>query len=86
MLIGFLCFADVKLLSLLFAGCSYKLDIDNSDDVQQLAGEVLQTALSHSGQPGGGDRGLRLRSTANVHHHASAKLSCDLRSRTVVLR
>ncbi len=48
-LIGFLGLAAAMLPSALFAGRADKLDIDKSDDVQQSAGEVVQTALGHSG-------------------------------------
>lgn len=48
-LIGFLGLAAAMLPSALFAGRADKLEIDKSDDVQQSAGEVVQTALGHSG-------------------------------------
>lgn len=48
-LIGFLGLTAAMLPSALFAGRADKLDIDKSDDVQQSAGEVVQTALGHSG-------------------------------------
>jgi len=48
-LIGFLGLAAVMLPSALFAGRADKLEIDKADDLQQSAGEVIQTALGHSG-------------------------------------
>ncbi|AVT80546.1 MFS transporter [Rhodopseudomonas palustris] len=48
-LIGFLGLAAAMLPSALFAGRADKLEIDKADDVKQSAGEVVQTALGHSG-------------------------------------
>lgn len=48
-LIGFLGLAAVMLPSALFAGRADNIDIDKADDLQQSAGEVIQSALGHSG-------------------------------------
>lgn len=48
-LVGFLGLAAVMLPSAFSAGAADKIDIDRSDDSQQSAGEVIQSALGHSG-------------------------------------
>ena len=48
-LVGFLGLAAVMLPSALFAGRADKITIDRADDSQQSAGEVIQSALGHSG-------------------------------------
>ncbi|MCP9628494.1 MFS transporter [Rhodopseudomonas palustris] len=48
-LIGFLGLAAVMLPSAFFAGRSDKIDIDKADDSERSAGEVVQSALGHSG-------------------------------------
>ncbi|WP_322516165.1 MFS transporter [Rhodopseudomonas palustris] len=48
-LIGFLGLVVVMLPSALFAGRADKIEIEKADDLQQSAGEVVQSALGHSG-------------------------------------
>ncbi|ABD06384.1 Major facilitator superfamily MFS_1 [Rhodopseudomonas palustris HaA2] len=48
-LIGFLGLVAVMLPSALFAGRADKIEIEKADDLQQSAGEVVQSALGHSG-------------------------------------
>ncbi|ABE40845.1 MFS transporter [Rhodopseudomonas palustris] len=48
-LIGFLGLAAVMLPSAFFAGRSDDIEIDKADDLDQSAGQVVQTALGHSG-------------------------------------
>ncbi|MGP9810211.1 MFS transporter [Rhodopseudomonas sp. NSM] len=48
-LIGFLGLVVVMLPSALFAGRADRIEIEKADDLQQSAGEVVQSALGHSG-------------------------------------